>query len=76
MKETDEIIQYHWDDNILAAKGTCRGPEKYMIGHWQWFYKNGALEQEGIFSENGDEQGLWIWNDINGNRKIETIYII
>jgi len=80
MKPRIEVINgitYHyWGSGKVMAFGKHEPETQNLIGPWKWFYINGILENEGTYSEQGEMQDLWIWNNRDGRLKLETIYII
>jgi len=54
-----------YDNGAKKADGKYKDNKK--IAYWKYYYKNGNIEQEGMYNSKGNAEGEWKWYFLNGN---------
>jgi antitoxin component YwqK of YwqJK toxin-antitoxin module len=44
------------------------------IGKWKGYFENGNLNYEGVYSANGQKEGIWTWYDETGKVTTTQLY--
>ncbi len=50
-----------------AKKGDGKYKDNKKIGYWKFYFKNGNIEQEGMYNSKGNAEGEWKWYFVKGN---------
>ena len=67
----------HWlnNENGLSAIGNINDKQDKRIGYWEFYFNNGQLNAYGLYNQNGEREGVWVWKDNLGNKIEEGNYI-
>ncbi len=65
--------EYYKDGSLKITGRYIKGKP---VGHWIFYHKNGEIEQEGSYTDNGEADGLWTWYFDNGKIRREENYYL
>jgi len=62
----------YYDSQKLLGMG--KKNKDQMVGYWEVFYNNGAVQSKGVFDDEGEKTGKWFWLYENGKTKSEVVF--
>ena len=71
--EFQKVYIGYSNNGAISSMGLVENDK--AVGKWYYYYPNGALKMEGVFSDEGKRNGHWIvYNEINGNISNDIIF--